>query len=120
MSAYTRIAELMRWATDLQGASSGPENILPLADCQFWYAEIHRRADLPVTANQLAEPIVGYALAGRIPARRVPAHHAAPERFTPELLQPFNNGRDVGEVWSSSCIDRHENPLATLPDEVIA
>jgi hypothetical protein len=119
ISAYTRIAELMRWATDPQGASSGPENVLPLADCQLWYAEIHRRADLPVTANQLAEPVIGYALSGRIPARRVPAHHAAPERFTPELLHRFNNGPDVGEVSSSSCIDCHENPLATLPYEVI-
>jgi hypothetical protein len=81
--------------------------------------EIHRRADLPVAANLLAERVIGHALAGHIPARRAPAHHAAPERFTPELLQTFNNGPDVGEVSSSSCIGRHENTLATLPDEVI-
>jgi hypothetical protein len=36
--------------------------------------------------------------------RRAPAHHAAPERFTPQLLQTFNNEADVGDVSSSDCI----------------
>ena len=82
----------MRWATDPQGASSGPENVLPLADCQLWYAEIHRRADLPVTANQLAEPVIGHALSGRIPARRVPAHDAARNDLLPNCCTASTMG----------------------------